>query len=260
MKNEKGFGVILIAFLVFILIVSFMGSASVYFSSLYTAINRQQQVVAGYLVMQDFAAMAQNAREVALRVPMNGPCPGGTQPEPGPTGGFQNLCWPPVGSATGAHCVPHPLGNTNPNNPRLICRTISGTPEAGRSAMDITLQVVEPPRSWPDWIQEKFYALRWDFNTGLDILALKIQNVALAQGSDTQHLPSIAGAPSTNFVTPINCGVYAAALSPYCKRCQGLGSANLSQCFRMRVCLNPTGCNAANNNEWVVQTIGLLNR
>jgi len=126
----------------------------------------------------------------------------------------------------------------------------------------VTLQVVEPPRSIPELILDKMYAMRSDFSVGLDIIASYLQNAAMAQqGNETAHLPSIAGALDTNFTASLNCsGAITAAMVPYCKRCPAAASPNLGQCFRMRVCLHPAGCDTSRDEQWVIQTIGLLNR
>lgn len=243
--------------IVLIMIVSFMSSAAVYFGSLYRDIMRQQRAIAGTIVTEEFARIVQRAREIRLnRLPAGG-CPSGSRPA-----NNGNLCFPTPSGGGGptVHCVPHPLGNVDPSNPRLICIRGPGfsNPPGSSGAIEVTYNVVEPKyKDLPSYLRERFYVFRKNVEMGLDLIAMKLQNVAHAQASDTSYLPSLSGAPSSRLSNGLNCNP-AGANSTYCKKCPGVSGANLDACVEVRVCVKPNG--NCQNGEWIRRTIGLLGR
>lgn len=262
--NQKGFAAILMTSVVLIMVLTFMGSAAVYFGDLYKEIARQQRVLAAHAVTEDFAKMIQKARENWSSSAPN--CPAATTI----ADAANQLCWPrPTGSSPTAHCVPHPFANTNANNasgsstPILICISGPGfsSPSQKGGSMEVVLEMHElPDPDFPHYLKRQFYVWKKNLQMGVDILASRLQNWAEAQTSNFAYLPSLSGAPSSRFSTALNCAP-AAASATYCKKCPGLAGANLDRCIGIRVCLKPGGnCNAANNNDWVLRTVGLLGR
>ena len=97
-------------------------------------------------------------------------------------------------------------------------------------------------------------------NQGLDVIAFQMQNQAFAQTSDQAYLPNLAGAPTAQFSAALVCPAAGpGALGAYCKYCDPLINS-MQNCIRLRICLNPAGCNPATNDEWVRRTIGIIRR
>lgn len=258
MKNQKGFAAILMVSIVLVMVVTFMGSAAIYFGSLYQDIARQQRAIAAHTVTEDFARMIQQARELWLNKPNpSSACPANTQPD----GAGNQLCWPnPTGASPTRHCVRHPLGNLDPTNPRLICRSGPAAPAGASGTIQVVYNIVEPEyRDIPTFIREKMYAFQRDFNIGLDLIASKFQNSALAQTSDMAHMPNLASPspPFARFTAALNCAP-AGAPAEYCKKCPGGPNPNLEQCVEVRICIKPSGVCGA--NEWITRVVGLISR
>ncbi len=257
MRNQKGFAAMSVSLIVLVLVISFMGSAAVYFSSLYTEIARQQRSIAAHLVTDDFARIVQRAR--SLWQETGGSCPLATSI----SDGVLQVCWPrPTGTSPTVHCVPHPLGSLNPANPRLVClQGVGFTDPAGKGGSVEVVLKTEPPlyRDLPTALKEKFYVFKENFRRGLDVLAIHLQNSVIAQtASDSAYLPALTGLP-TRFGGALNCAAAGPAFDAYCKRCPGAANANLDRCVRIRVCIRPDG-NCAAGSDWIIRTFGLTSR
>lgn len=260
MKNQKGFASIIMASIVLLMIVTFMGSASVYFSALYRDIMVQQRAVAADAIMEDFGKMVQQASHIYRS---NGnACPGsGITQDLDPV---NRLCWPRAGGANqNANCVRTPFGSGSTGT-QLICRTQNpGSALETRNTMGVITAQIESDimddRPFVDRFRFVMIASLEQLEVGLDVVAEKIQNVAIAQTAEMAHMPTLAGAPAITFPGAVICPVGGGGLAGYCKYCQA-GLGDFQTCVRLRVCLRPTGCDPADDSEWVRRTIGILNR
>lgn len=260
LNNQQGYASIFIATMVLILVVTFMGAAGTYFSNLYNQVARQQRNLAAHIASEDFARMAQRARETWIK--NGGGCGGVANVLSEPA---RQMCWPnqPGGSVPGP-CVIHPLGSANPANPRLICLSGGGfNSPAGAAQMQLlTLKVVDPPMKFHEKVRSEFYVFKQNLERTLDLFAERVQNSAVAQtASEVSYLPSLAGAPRMRFLAggQLNCNP-AAAPRDYCKICPADGgptTGGLETCVRFQICLKTTACGA---NDWVRRTVGFIAR
>lgn len=260
LNNQNGYATIFMATIVLVLVVSFMGAAGTYFSNLYNQVAFQQRNLAAHIATEDFARLAQRARETWIK---NGnTCAGLTSVVAEPA---RQMCWPnQSGGSVPGPCVIHPLGSVNPANPRLICLSGGGfsTPGGAARVQLLTLKVVEPPMKFHEKIESHFYAFRQNFKMTFDVLAEKLQNSAVAQtASEAAYLPSLAGAPRMRFsgVGRLNCAS-GTADRDYCKICPANGTPGtqgLETCIRFQICLKSTACGA---NDWVRRTVGFIAR
>lgn len=265
MRNEKGFAAIIMVSIVTFMVLTFIGSATVYYGALYKDIAKQERTVIAHLATEDFARKFSQAHE-----DFRSGCNTTTHiPDT-----IRQTCWARSTSLNpNPNCVPFPSGATNSENPRLICLNLDqanpggggaggsdGGQAPGTNANTIRIvgTIVEPKRDLIDQIKEQYYAFTFRANIAMDVIAAKIQNAAVAQAAAASYLPVIAGAPTSRFTAGINC-TGAGADPIYCKRCPGgAAAANLSQCLRIQLCIRPGGC--TQEGHWVRRNLAILLR
>lgn len=228
MKNEKGIGLLMTTMAILGILVAFLQLTSYVSEHMFSQLGRTKKQLAGYVALQDFSLMAQKAYQIFRS--NNGVCPVGTRQWP--LAPAKPFCWPDTSSGTPAdniHCIAHPIAPAG--SARLICLD-SAAPES--------MNVVKN-ESTPWW---KNFISSFSFT-------------AQAQAGREPHLPDLTGRPTVDYAAAPTCtgGTYNPT---YCKRCEtdGAQTQNL-ECVYLRVCLDSTDCNAANNDRWTIQRIGV---
>ena len=249
LRSQSGMSLLLPIVVIGLIIFTFMSSIAKMYVTLNENNQRLVRGVAAIQVMQDFAVLLLQAND--LYISSAGVCPAGTTTvgiDPATPG--QGYCWQTVPPT--ATCIRHPMQNQLAN--RTLCLDPAGTGDA-----NFALNIGPPEEStFFAQLKEKSYEL---LKTVLNVSATEA--VAQMAGRDIE-LPDSAGAPVTGVTTVLSCSVADAAGSQLCKRCVGttaVGNTNVI-CKRIRVCLTGGGgvCNAANNDNWVLERIGILTR
>ncbi len=246
LRSQSGMSLLLPIVVIGLIIFTFMASIAKMYVTLNENNQRLVRGVAAIQVMQDFAVIALQAND--LFISSAGVCPAGTvnvNIDPATAG--QGFCW----RTAPATCIAHPMQNAAGN--RQICLDPAGTGDANFALR------IDPPDA-PTFfaqIKEKSYEF---LKTVLNVSSTDA--VAQMAGRDIE-LPNIAGNPVNGVTTGLNCSTADAAGSQLCKRCVGttaIGNTNVI-CKRMRACLTGSvACNAANNDNWVLERIGILTR
>ena len=247
LRSQSGMSLLLPIIIIGLIILTFVASIA----KMYVSLNENNQKlvrgVAGIQVMQDFATMLLRANDVFIS--SGGVCPAATifvNIDPATAG--QGFC---LRTAVAENCIAHPMQNAAGN--RQLCLDPAGGGDANFALKTFPL---EEPTFFARFKAKSYNLLK----VLLNVSATEAN--AQVAGRDIE-LPNIVGAPVNAVTTGLNCSVANAVGSQLCKRCVGtigIGSTNVI-CKRIRACLTSgAACNAANNDSWLLQRIGILNR
>ena len=225
MKNQKGIGLLMTVLGMLSMLVAFLYVSTYVSQSMLSQLSKTKRQVAGYLAMQDFAVLAQNAYQTYQF--NSGTCPAGTTQIPA----GKPFCWPDA-TVENPHCIYHPLAGPTSGSPRLICLNGSGPEKMEVISKKDQKQSVP----WWKWL--------WSGFTGT------------VEAANEAHTPALTGAPTISYASTPNCS--SSFNSTYCKMCQTVGgqTQNLN-CIYLRVCMRNIACDEATNDDWTMQRLGM---
>jgi len=239
-NNNTGASFILFTIMMGAILLALLGAV---FGSMYNAQNSARKLRAGinsHQILQQLGVITLQA----YKYHQSGTCPAGTdETNHFGFGGVPIFCFPDD------ICVPHPISNDATD---MLCEDSTQMFEPmpvnqGVASIDIDLPVKQKFNLFVHKIDRYI-------NKSIQYIISKSSYLTDKLSAEIIIPVSFAGASAPTTLN-VNC------TGTLCKECSltpGTPTASNLPCMRFRVCPRLGGCNAGNDNEWVVQKIGVL--